>query len=55
MMYEFMRHPLIWQGFCGTYEGVYDLMGQFDQFYNVSSNEQKYTSVTAQHWAFRRI
>ncbi|KFY47830.1 hypothetical protein V496_10420 [Pseudogymnoascus sp. VKM F-4515 (FW-2607)] len=33
MTFEYLRDPTIWGMFCATYEGIYNKMGEFDQWY----------------------
>lgn len=37
MIFNYLNNPVIWNKFCATYEGLYDRMLEFDQWYMVSS------------------
>lgn len=33
MVFEYLNHPKIWSKFCNTYEALWELFGEFDDFY----------------------
>lgn len=41
MIFNYLNTAAVWDAFCGTYEAVYDLMGEFDTWYSVSVRQEK--------------
>ncbi|KAJ5175398.1 uncharacterized protein N7482_001275 [Penicillium canariense] len=33
MVFEYLNNPKVWQNFCATFEAVYDLLGEFDDYH----------------------
>lgn len=40
MNFSYLNNPEVWDMFCASYEGVYDKMGEFDEWYTVSNTKQ---------------
>ncbi|EON97113.1 putative bacteriodes thetaiotaomicron symbiotic protein [Phaeoacremonium minimum UCRPA7] len=36
MMFSYLNDATVWPKFCATYEGIYDKMGEFDEWYNLN-------------------
>ncbi|KAF6785553.1 chitinase [Colletotrichum sojae] len=34
LVFEYINNIAVWQKFCATYEGIYDLLGEFDTWYS---------------------
>lgn len=33
IVFEYLNHPKVWPKFCATFEAVYDLLGEFDDYH----------------------
>ncbi|OQD86867.1 hypothetical protein PENSOL_c084G07525 [Penicillium solitum] len=38
MVFNYLNEPDVWSKFCGTYEAIYDLLGQWQTYYNNNPN-----------------
>lgn len=38
LIFTYLDQQTVWDSFCGTYEAIYDLMGQFDSWYDLNRN-----------------
>jgi len=38
MVFNYMNEPDVWKKFCATYEGIYDLLGQWQTDYKNNPN-----------------
>ncbi|KAJ6001245.1 hypothetical protein N7522_006472 [Penicillium canescens] len=38
MVFNYMNEPVVWSKFCATYEAIYDLLGQWQTYYNNNPN-----------------
>ena len=38
MVFNYMNEPDVWSKFCATYEAIYDLLGQWQTYYNNKPN-----------------
>lgn len=47
MTFEYLRNAKIWNMFCATYEGIYNKMGEFDEWYT----DPSVSSILLQIWA----
>jgi hypothetical protein len=50
VVFTYLNDDDVWDAFCGTYEGIYDLLGRFDTWYSTYSGNSAALPLLQDEW-----